>query len=93
MNHTIKTVGVPNLDTCELLCYQENNCVSVNFNSQVTAGGTYRCELNNAIHLRHGEDFVDKVGYFYHGADVSKKLKSLDLSLPFWPPPPIRFPK
>ena len=76
VNHPIKNVSVPDLDACELLCYQENNCVSVNFNSQAIAGGTYRCELNNATHRGHDGDFVSTEGFFYHGADVSIEFKS-----------------
>ena len=31
VNHTIETREVKNLDDCELLCYLNDNCVSLNF--------------------------------------------------------------
>ena len=65
MNHTIRTEQVPNIDLCELLCYQEPNCVSINYDT-----GTNNCELNDATHKRHDDELVNMEGFFYHGADV-----------------------
>ena len=31
VNHTIETRKVKNLDDCELLCYLNDDCVSLNF--------------------------------------------------------------
>ena len=71
--HTIRTSQVPDIDICELLCYQEPNCVSINFKYEVrsVAGVSYNCELNNSTHLGHDQDFVDAKGYVYRGAEVS----------------------
>ena len=66
LNHNITTFQVQDLDACELLCYHNANCVSINFESK-----TYKCDLNNATHIRHDDEFVDTVGYLYRGADVS----------------------
>lgn len=72
--HTIRTGQVPHIDICELLCYQEPNCVSINFKYEVRSvagGSSYNCELKNSTHLGHDQDFVDAKGYFYRGAEVS----------------------
>ena len=71
VNHTIRTELVPHLDTCEFICYQEPNCVSINFEIKASADGTFSCELNNSTHRRHDDEFVDKLGYLYRGTDVS----------------------
>ena len=34
MNHTIKTLKVRDLDECELRCYYEHDCVSLNFENK-----------------------------------------------------------
>ena len=87
MNHNITTVRVPDMDVCELLCYHDPNCVSVNFKSTSSSDGKYKCELNNATHQGRDDQFKDEKGYFYHGADVSISSKLLLLLLL------LRFPK
>ena len=48
-NHTIKVIGILDMDLCELMCYQEPNCVSINFRKKPENGGVkHRCELNNS---------------------------------------------
>ena len=91
--HTIRSSQVPDIDICELLCYQEPNCVSINFKYEVrsVAEGSYNCELNNSTHLGHDQDFVDAKGYVYRGAEVgsyevclqSNKGISAVISVPF----------
>ena len=70
-NHNIITVRVRDMSACELRCYHEPNCVSINFHNTANAKGTYRCDLNNATHRGHDVDFVRTEGYLYRGADVS----------------------
>ena len=66
--HTILIVQhVPDMGLCELLCYNEPNCVSVNYEIQTQK----RCELNNSTHRAHEEDFKERKGCLYHGAIVS----------------------
>ena len=77
MNHKITTVNVRDMNACELRCYHEPNCVSINFNYTASAKGTYRCDLNNATHRGHDTEFVDTKGYLYRGADVSSSSPSL----------------
>lgn len=70
-NHIIRTEQVPHVQTCELLCYLEPNCVSINFQNKADVDGKFNCELNNSTHRRHDDDFLDKNGYLYRGSDVS----------------------
>ena len=66
--HTILIVQhVPDMGLFELLCYNEPNCVSVNYEIQTQK----RCELNNSTHRAHNEDFLGRRGCLYHGAIVS----------------------
>ena len=65
MNHTIGTKIVVDIETCKLQCYYEHNCVSVNYHVN-----TKTCELNNATHRWHDNEFKNEDNYFYHGADV-----------------------
>ena len=66
--HTILIVQhVPDMGLCELLCYNQPNCVSVNYEIQRER----RCELNNSTHRAHDEDFKEREGCLYHGAIVS----------------------
>ena len=43
--HVIRKEEVPNQGVCELKCYMEPNCVSINVGPMV--GGKHKCELNN----------------------------------------------
>ena len=64
-NHAIRTQQVADVDSCELLCFLESNCVSVNFKKK-----TRSCELNNATHRGYGYHLEDDADYVYHGANV-----------------------
>ena len=67
-SHTILIVQhVPDMGLCELLCYNQPNCVSVNYEIQTQR----RCELNNSTHRAHDADFKEREGCLYHGATVS----------------------
>ena len=83
VNHTVGTETVADIEICKLHCYYEHNCVSVNYRVS-----TKTCELNNATHRWHDNEFVDKNDYLYHGADVSFFLKFGPLTLSPLPPPP-----
>ena len=66
VSHTIGyKIGV-DFENCEMHCYLENKCVSVNYQID-----TETCELNNATRLKYDENFIEENGYLYHGADVS----------------------
>jgi len=69
VRHSIRSVQVPDMDVCELLCYHEPNCVSINFQNKANDAGKFQCELNNSTHQEHDGEFVKATGYFYHGAE------------------------
>ena len=80
--HIIATTKVFDFDLCELQCYHEPNCVSVNFNVIPDSEGLHECELNNATHRSHDKELMNRDGYIYKGAEVrnvnqfSKKTKT-----------------
>ena len=62
---------VKDLDDCELLCYQHDNCVSVNIkNDPDIETGQQECELNNSTHMEHDEHLTVDNAYLYRGAKV-----------------------
>ena len=70
-NHKIKTVLVQDSDFCELLCYQHDDCVSVNIKKdRDSATGQQECELSNSTHLEHEGDLTNDKSYLYRGAKV-----------------------
>ena len=75
-NHTIETRKVKNLDDCELFCYLNDNCVSLNFkkdpgiNPKNDKSG-HICELNNATHLKYDSDLTNDAFFYYRGSKVS----------------------
>ena len=69
----INTTHAKDLDNCELLCYQHDNCVSINFKRDPdSATGQQECELNNSTHMENGEDLTTDNNYLYRGAKVRK---------------------
>ncbi|XP_068706653.1 protein kinase C-binding protein NELL1-like isoform X2 [Montipora foliosa] len=68
VNHNIETLQVNDFDTCRLRCYQDPNCVSINFNFSRDSEELHNCELNNATHQRHDNELIDKADYLYRGA-------------------------
>ena len=68
INHVIRTIKALDQDSCELQCYMEHNCVSINFEFT----GTHNCDLNNATHEQDKKDLVKAEGYVYHGTNVRK---------------------
>ena len=76
VNHTFETRKVENLDDCELLCYLNDSCVSLNFkkdpgNNPENDKSGHICELNNATHLKYDNDFTTNILFYYRGSKVS----------------------
>ncbi|XP_015763707.1 PREDICTED: neurogenic locus notch homolog protein 1-like [Acropora digitifera] len=67
--HTIATIKVVDFDFCEMQCYNQLNCVSINFKVLPDSEGLHECELNNATHQSHDNDLQNKKGYVYKGAE------------------------
>ena len=68
--HTIATIKVVDFDLCEMQCYNQPNCVSINFKVLLGSEGLHECELNNATHQSHDNDLQSKKGYLHKGAEV-----------------------
>ena len=84
LNHTIRVLQVQGLDECELRCYHEHNCVSINFKHKVLTSGKYSCELNNSTHdCEHERDLVPDQDHFYRGTKVRWWKLSLIISCTF----------
>jgi len=71
---------VKDLDNCERLCYQDDNCVSLNIKDKDPDIGTHECELNNSTHLEHDGDFKSNPVYYYRGAKVRYKNRRMKLN-------------
>ena len=70
MKHVYETMKVHDFNLCELQCYHQPNCVSINFNVIPDSKGLHECELNNATHRSHENELENKEGYIYKGAEV-----------------------
>ena len=70
MNHKIKTVQAKDMDQCDLLCYLDDDCVSLNIKNYRDSANQHECELNNSTHLEHDVDLTSDTAYFYRGAKV-----------------------
>ena len=72
VNHTIETRKVKNFDDCELLCYLNDNCVSLNFKKDSdNIDAVHICELNNATHLTYDSDLTTDTKFYYRVSKVS----------------------
>ena len=69
MKHVIECIKVHDFDLCELHCYHQPNCVSINFNVTPDSNG-HDCELNNATHRSRDNELENIGGYIYKGAEV-----------------------
>ena len=65
-NHVIRSVDVIDPETCGLFCFEEPNCVSLNFNK-----ATSQCELNNSTFEGQEDKLETHTDFFYQGAKVS----------------------
>ena len=74
VNHTIEKKRVINLDDCELMCYLNDDCVSLNFKKDPEdEEPPHLCELNNATHLKYDSDLTTDANFYYRGSKVSYK--------------------
>ena len=74
INHTIEEKHVKNLDDCELFCYLNDNCVSLNFKKDPDNNDAHIYELNNSTHLRYDSDWTTDANFYYRGSKMSYKL-------------------
>ena len=78
IKHVIESIKVRDFDLCELHCYHQPNCVSINFNVTSDSKGLHECELNNVTHRSFDRDLENIDRYIYKGTEV----RTLNL-LPF----------
>ena len=72
VNHTIEKKRVNTLDDCELMCYLNDDCVSLNFKKDPEDDvPLHICELNNATHLKYDSDLTTDANFYYRGSKVS----------------------
>ena len=85
-NHIINSYEVHNMHECEWVCYQEHDCVSVNFKTKPNTDGKHRCELNNSTHAEHNEDLINAENYIYRGTEVrhSVYFSPVTQIQPYW---------
>ena len=69
--HLIRAVEIPNRGSCDVMCYMEPDCVSINV--RPSYGGKYKCELNNATadvdQLTAVQEVADS---YYRAIEVNK---------------------
>lgn len=63
VGHVVKSYVVNSKDDCELKCYMEEDCMSINLG--LDEGGRYLCELSNSDHELHPEDLQRRHGFTY----------------------------
>ncbi|XP_029190887.2 uncharacterized protein LOC114957578 [Acropora millepora] len=69
IKHSIEILKVLDFELCELQCYHQPSCVSINFNVIPNSEGLHECELNNATHRSHDSELMNIEGYVYKGAE------------------------
>ena len=75
--HLIRLVEVPHQGSCNVLCYMEPSCVSINLGP--SQGGNYICELNNASDESPGSsDLQSKQDYIHLSIEVSDLFQTAD---------------
>ena len=71
-DHVIKTHLTVSQDVCELKCYIEDECMSINFGPGDS--GAYLCELSDSDHELHPEDLKKRDGFIYRPTKVRFKV-------------------
>ena len=70
LHHIIKSVPAESEVGCELICYEDLDCVSYNYGPLLTEIPI--CDLNNSTHLQvTSVNFISRNGYSYRGIEVS----------------------
>lgn len=64
----VKSYVVKSQGDCELKCYLEDECMSINFGPEHS--GTYLCELSDSDHGLHPKDLRHRDGFIYRATEV-----------------------
>ena len=76
VNHIIEEKRVKNLGDCELLCYLNDDCVSLNLKKDPDDNeSVHICAQNNAMYLKYDgdSDLKTDANFYYGGSKVSYK--------------------
>ena len=69
-DHVIRTDNVTDIESCEIACFIEPNCVSYNFKNSSIENGKYNCELNNSTLNGQRDKLETNPDYVYCEAEV-----------------------
>jgi len=70
IGHVIKTLMTESKNHCELKCYMEDDCISINFGPSLKEG-KYLCELSDSDHEIHPEDLKPRTEFLYGPSQAS----------------------
>lgn len=66
--HVVKSYVVRSQGDCELKCYLEDECMSINFGPEDR--GTHLCELSDSDHDLHPRDLTHRHSFIYIATEV-----------------------
>lgn len=68
--HVFKRLHLTDEDMCEVYCYLDDRCQSINLSTK-SSRGTWKCELSSKNRTQHPESLVREEGFKYLPAIVS----------------------
>ena len=68
VDHVISVHVTESPGDCELKCYLEDDCMSINTGPM--GDGTYYCELSDSDHVLHPRDLENRIGVIYRSVKV-----------------------
>ena len=68
VDHVISVHVTESSEDCELKCYLEDDCMSINTGPM--GDGTYYCELSDSDHVLHPRDLENRIGVIYRSVKV-----------------------
>ena len=71
--HVIKYYASESKDDCELKCYMEDYCMSINFGLR-SEEGKHVCELSDSDHELHPDALKHRTGFLYTPTEVRSTL-------------------
>ena len=71
-DHVIETHLTVSQEVCELKCYMEDECLSINFG--LGDSGAYLCELSDSDHNLQPENLKQRDGFIYRPSEVRFKV-------------------
>ena len=81
-NHVIDLKQSSTEDFCQVLCYMNNKCVSINFRQTPDSSGVHLCELNDSDKQQHPDDLKDEKEFSYRETMHVSLYKSQTLYIP-----------